>query len=64
MSCNDGIGPLITFLPSVDQKKQHFVFLEHSAPPTGDLNFKHPYLGNRWTKIEDFFIFLRFLQWI
>jgi len=47
MSCNDGIGPLITFLPSVDQKKQHFVFLEHSAPPTGDLNFKHPYLGNR-----------------
>jgi len=41
----------------VDQTKQYF-FQEHSAPPSGDQNFKHPYLGNRQTK----FIFLFLLD--
>ena len=62
MSSNGGIDLLITSLASVDQKKQHFVFLEHSAPSSGVQNFKHPYLGNRWTKSNFFLFFLRFLQ--
>jgi len=37
-------------------KRNAFYFLEHSAPPIGDLNFKHPYLGNRWAKFEYFFL--------
>jgi len=35
----------------VYQKKQH-LFFEHTMSPSGEQNFKHPNLGNRWTKIE------------